>query len=393
MAKIVRVHLLIAFILLVGACNQSPPETTAVPTEAAPATAAPTHTPLPPTEAPPTATPLPSATATATTPPATATATATPVVAPLLSITAPQDGGALPVGDEVVVSGYGYLDPETTVKVGLTSATGWNLATGDATADENGWEATIAVPPSVSGAAALHAAIVTNDGEVLARDTIPVTLRVQEPPEGGFLVLSRPGAGGMAVAGHSLFFDGRLEKEGGGRLKLSVWMGCQTEVAEYSFSLRSSTTWQGYVILPEDLSGPACAVASVGQTGRDGWLAAQVPITLLSQDDEQAVGVMIANPGSGWTVRGGTSLRVNGIAYNAPRGGVKVQIVLANGQIVAESAVQPDFYGYWETTVDLPADLNDQAVIQANMESGDTLLASDQVLLNVVPGVEPAIEP
>lgn len=393
MHKIVKGHLWIVFFLLVGACSQSSPETTPLPTEVLPATAAPSATPVPPTEAPPTQTPRPSATATATTPAATATATATPVVAPLLSITAPQEGGALPVGGEAVVSGYGYLDPETTVRVGLTSATGWNLASGEATVGENGWEATIAVPPSVTGAAALHAAIVTDDGEVVARDTIPVTLQVQEPPEEGFLVLSRPAAGGMAVAGHSLFFDGRLEKEGGGRVKLSVWMGCQTEVAEYSFSLRGSTTWQGYVILPEDLSGPACAVATIGQTGREGWLAAQVPITLLSQDEEQAVGLIIANPGTGRTVRGGSSLHVNGIAYNAPRGGIDVQIVLANGQIVAESTVQPDFYGYWETTMDLPVDVGGQAVVRANMESGDTLLASAQVLLNVVQGVEPTVEP
>jgi hypothetical protein len=214
-------------------------------------------------------------------------------------------------------------------------------------------------------------------------------LRVIEPPEEGFIALSQPSQGSMAVAGHSLFFEGQLQREGGGRLKLAVWLDCQTEVADYNFSVRSSTPWQGYVILPEDISGPACAVATIGEQGQAGWLAAQIPITLLSQDDEQAIGVNIANPGSGRTVRGGTTLLVNGVAYNAPSGGIQVQVALANGRIIANAAVQPDFYGYWEATVNLPPDVDGQAVVQAALETNGTPLASTQRLINLLPGATP----
>lgn len=287
------------------------------------------------------------------------------------------------------MSGYGYLSPEMTIKVGLTSATGWNLASAEATAGENGWQATFTVPTSVSGAASLQAVIVTEDGEVVASDTTPVTLRLEGPPEEAYLTLARPAGGTTTVAGHSLFFDGRFQRASGGRLKLAVWMDCETEVADYSFSLRGSTYWQGYVILPEDISGPACAVATVGEPGQEGWVAAQVPITLLREDDEQAIGVMIANPRSDRIVTGGDSLLVNGIAYNAPRDGIQVQVVLANGRIVANTTVQPDFYGYWETTVNLPVDLEGQVVVQAVMGAGDTPVASTQVVFTAVPGSTP----
>jgi len=286
----------------------------------------------------------------------------------------------------VAVSGYGYLSPELTVKVGLTSITGWHLASTDATVGENGWEATLTVPASVSGAATLRAAVVVEGGQVIASDTVAVTLSVQEPPEEPYLVLDRPAGASMAVAGHWLFFDGRLERSGGGPLRLAVWEACETEVANFRFNLRSSTYWYGRVLVPEDVSGPACAVATVGEPGEEGWVAAQVPIAILAEDSEGSVGVMIANPSSGRTVRGGGTLAVNGVAYNAPGGGVQVQVTLANGRIVANTTVQADAYGYWETTVNLPADLDGEAVVAATVGTGATSLASTQVLIDVVPG-------
>lgn len=306
----------------------------------------------------------------------------------------PAPGSELPLGGEVAVSGYGYLSPGMTVKVGLVSATGWSLGSADATIGGDGWEATLSLPTAVSGAAMVQAIIVGEDEEVIAQDNIPVTLAAPDSLEEPYLTLARPARGDMAVAGHSLLFDGRLQRPGAGQVILSVWMEeCKTEVAQYTFDVTGSTYWQGYVFLPEDISGPACAVASIGEPGEEGWLAAQMPVMLYAQDEPGAVGVLVANPRSHRTVNGGETLAVNGLAYNAPAGGVQVQVALPNGQILDTAAVRPNSHGYWETTVNLPADLDGQAIVQAVLGTPEDPLASAYHLFTVVPGEEPADAP
>jgi len=370
------------------ACGSAEALPTAIPTAALPvATNTMAASPLPPTrDIASTPTPLPP-TPTATLRP---TRTPTPVVAPILSLTTPAGGETLFIGQSVEASGFVHGTPGMTVKVGLTSATGLSLATVDATIDTNTWRATLEVPPFVSGSGELQVALLRSDGSVLARDSAPVFLGVDAEQPERFVAISRPATGDAVVAGHYLFFDGRLQAAGGGRVTIALLMDdCQNEVAAYTFSLRGSSYWQAYIIPPRDLSGPGCAVAYVGSPGEEGWRAAQIPVEVLAQNDPQAVGVMIANPAAGRRLTGGETITVNGVAYNAPGGEVHVAVMLANGRIIAESAVEAGASGFWELEVTLPVDVEGEASVTATVgDPGDPVAQATNVF-TLSPGESP----
>ena len=381
---------LLGVVLAAAACRSTAALPTALPTAAVPVavnTSTAEATSLPPTrDIASTPTPQPP-TPTATMRP---TRTATPVVAPILSLTTPAGGERVAIGQSLEVSGFVHSTPGATVKVGLTSATGYSLVTADAAIDDSTWRARLDVPPFVSGAGELQVALVAEDGTVLARDSAPVSLSVSAEPEESFMLLTRPSMGDMVAAGHYLFFDGRLQRAGGGRVTIALLMeGCQEEVAAYTFTLRGSSYWQAYVIPPRDVSGPGCAVAAVGAPGEEGWRAAQVPVDVLARSDPQAVGVMIANPAPGRRLTGGETITVNGVAYNAPGGDVHVAVMLANGRIIAESTVEAGASGFWELEVTLPVDVEGDASVTATVGDPDNPLAGETNVFSLVPGTNP----
>lgn len=383
-------QLLVLFGILLAAvaCGSTDALPTAIPTAALPVTTnAMAASPLPPTRdiaSTPTSQPP---TPTATLRP---TRTPTPVVAPILSMTTPAGGETLFIGQSVEASGFVHGTPGMTVKVGLTSATGLSLATVDGTIDTNSWRATLDVPSYVSGTGELQVVLLGSDGSVLARDSAPVILGVDAEQAEQFMALSRPSTDDVIVAGHYLFFDGRLQATGGGRVTIALLMDdCQNEVASYTFSLRGSSYWQAYVIPPRDVSGPGCAVAYVGSPGEEGWLAAQVPVRVLAQNDPEAVGVMIANPAAGRRLTGGDTITVNGVAYNAPGGEVQVAVMLANGRIIAESAVEAGASGFWEFEVTLPVDVEGEASVTAAIGNPDDPVAQATTVFTLSPGAGP----
>ncbi|MDX1688523.1 MAG: hypothetical protein R3248_11110 [Candidatus Promineifilaceae bacterium] len=389
MRSLSRLLVLIGFVFAAVACQSADALPTAIPTAGLPvATNTAAASSLPPTrDIASTPTPLPP-TPTATLRP---TTTPTPVVAPILSLTTPAEGETLFIGQSVEVSGFVHGTPGMTVKVGLTSATGLSLATVDAAIDTNTWQATLNVPPFVSGAGTLQVVLLASDGSELARDSVPVVLGVDaEQEEVSYMALSRPATGDMVVAGHYLFFDGRLQAAGGGRVTIALLMDdCQNEVAGYTFSLRGSSYWQAYVIPPRDVSGPGCAVATVGSPGEEGWRAAQVAVEVLARNDPEAVGVMIANPVAGRRLTGGDTITVNGVAYNAPGGEVQVAVMLANGRIIGESAVEAGASGYWELEVTLPVDVEGEASITATLGDPDNPVAQASNVFTLSPGGNP----
>src|SRR5690606_36365905 len=162
------------------------------------------------------------------------------------------------------------------------------------------WRAGMNVPENDSGLGQLQAAIVDEAEEVVALAAAPVSLVLDTNRTSVYLALQRPGAGEDVVAGHNLYFDGFLQRSGGGFLRLSVWTDeCTNKVAEHGFSMRSSSYWQAFVVLPRNISGPACAVASVGTPGDEFWREAHVPITILSEEEGQAAGIIIVSPRAG----------------------------------------------------------------------------------------------
>lgn len=378
--------LLTALSLGVSACRSAASLPTPVPTAPlptdAPDTAAAT---LPPTRdlATPTAEP------TAVVPTRLPTRTPTPVIGPVIDINEPAAGAPLLLGAEATVSGFAQLTQEMSIRVGLTSAGGFALDEAEAEIEGSNWQASISVPEYVSGAGELQAVIQDAGGNEVARSTRSVMLEADREHAESYVTLLRPSAGDVAVAGHNYFLDGQLWRAGGGFLQVAVMTDdCQETVADVGFQLSGSTYWQGYVILPADVSGPACAMAWVGTPGEEDWRAAQVPITISAREGDDAVGIVIANPRSGRNVRAGETLTVNGVVYNAAGQVLNVTVELSNGRIVADTSAEADFYGYWTVDVTIPPGVEGEAVVRTSFGDRVDPIAQSQVLFDVVPAAE-----
>lgn len=373
----------------ISACAAGPEQI--LPTTVAPAEVPPVNTPIPdlpptqdlstretrqPTPTRPTSTPRP---------------TATPVT-PIISITSPRSGADLLLGSDIQIRGLLERRPGQRVLVGLLSATGEQLAVSEAVVEDNAWRASLRVPESVTGIGRVEAAIFDGD-EVVARASLAVNLVLDAEQTGTYLVLSRPGSGDIAVADHNLFFDGNLQRFGGGFLRISVWSdNCSIKAAEHGFSMRSSSYWQGFVVLPRDITpGPGCAVASVGMPGDEFYRAAQIPIMILAKDDPAATGVTIAGPRADQTVLSGETILIYGTAYNPPEGQVNLSVLLDNGRIITEGFIEADDWGYWEQSIVLPFDVEGQAAITASLGDPNDPLSSAEILVNIDPGPTPTV--
>jgi hypothetical protein len=281
--------------------------------------------------------------------------TPTPVIGPIITLDEPLQGQQFTLGESAVVSGFAQVGGGMNIQVGLTSASGLSLAATTAEVEGNGWRAELPIPDLVTGVATIQAVILDAGGNELSRAAVPVELVANRQNSESFVSIFRPEGEAIAVAGHNLFVDGQLWREGGGNLQVAALVdGCSESVANLSFQLSTSSTWQGFLVLPRDISGPACVVAWVGQQGEDEWRAAQVPVMILDQSDAAAEGIMIANPAPGRRVRGGETFLFNGIAYNVPGQMVTLRLQFANGEVIGEAEDDADTYGYWSTEVTMP---------------------------------------
>lgn len=376
---------LFLLLLSLAACRPEAVLPTAIPTAAAPVgEALITPSGLPPTRD--LASPTSRATDTPPLPTSTPAATPTPVIGPVIDINEPVEGAVLRVGSETTVRGFAQVGADMSIAVGLSSATGYTLASAQADVDSTGWQTSLDVPEFVTGRGLLQAVILDAAGDEVARSALTVTLEANRETAESYMTLFRPEPDAVAVAGHNLFLDGYLWRAGGGNLQVAVFTDeCNESVADVGFRLSTSSYWQGYVILPPDVSGPACAVAWVGTPGEESWRAAQVPITILDREDESAVGITIANPRPQGGVRAGESLLVNGVAYNVPGQTVRLNLSLADGQLVAEAEAQADRFGYWKTEIILPSDVEGEALLTASVGEDVEPVAEAQRALEIAP--------
>jgi hypothetical protein len=146
--------------------------------------------------------------------------------------------------------------------------------------------------------------------------------------------------------------------------------------------------WQGFVVVPEDLVGPACAVASFGEPGSANWREVQVPIEVLAQDNIEARGVTIGGPVPDSDVTAGEEVLFYGSAMNVASGPVNLSILMEDGRIVGGGEAETDYWGYWEIPVVLPPDLIGLAEITVGAGEGDTY-AEEVFLINVLPAPTP----
>lgn len=377
--------LLLTGILLLAACGEDPrPLPTAVATAAVPTEPPPTPTPLPPTQdlSVLTRTPEP----TSTRPP---TPTAPPVDA-FITITEPDPEDTLVLDTEIVVRGIAELNDEDVIGVSLYSLNGRLLADVVGERNEVGWSANLLVPEFVSGVGRLQASVRTPAGDVLAAYDMPVLLETDTETAMRYLELYRPEINDTAVAGFGFVFDGRTLRPIGGSISISIWNDdCTNRVIRETYPLAGSGAWQGFMVLPPDALGPACAIATFGPEGDLGWREVQVPITLLDPEDEAAAGVIIANPAGESTWTAGSTVQVNGIAFGAIVEPVDVEVLLENGRVIAQATPETDYWGNWTLPVTLPADVEGPVRVTAIYGTfGEPGYAAAEAFVDIIPAEE-----
>lgn len=382
-AKKNAVLVLFLLIVILTACNSPNPAPlpTTVPVAELPTV---TATSLPPTtDLTAVSTPIPTAIP-ATRPP---TATTIPIT-PFVGITSPKEGDDIVLGSDIIIRGLTEIDENSVISVTLTSLNGHLLAQSQAAIQDQIWEAGLTIPNTASGAAFLQTIIQDATGSVAAEHRIPVNLVIDAANADRYLALYHPLQGETAVGGFNLFFDGMVYRPTNSTVSISVWVDdCQTRLARQTFTLGNSTVafyWQGFVIVPNDSVGPACAIAYFGEEGSDDYREAIIPINILPEDDAQAKGVVIANPPAGSNVTAGRELLLYGTALNASEDEVSVDILMENGRIISQSSAPADFWGYWEFSLTLPPDVFGPAKVTVTAND-----ASAEILINVDPAPTP----
>ena len=321
------------------------------------------------------------------------TVTPTPVN-PLINISDPNPNQLLFLGSETTVRGLVQRDPDQTILVSLVSSNGRLLTEVAAVPNDFGWQTTFVLPPYVSGAATVRASLLAADGTLLSAYDVPVWLSLNKDASDRYLELFRPTIDEKAVGGFNIFFDGEILFAVNRTISLSIWAdNCQTRVARQNFVLGSSSRpiyWQGFVVVPQDLVGPACAVASTGEPGTENWREASVPINVLPPTELEARGVTIGNPPPDSETIAGQELVLYGTALNVSEGPVSVSILMENGRVVSQTDFTTDYWGYWETTITLPIDIEGLAEITVSAGEGDTFNESTtRILVNPAPTPTP----
>jgi hypothetical protein len=378
----ILLFLLIIFQVLV-ACQPVEEVPTRFPTAEVP-TPIPASPTVPPTRTPqPTPTPLPTATVVF------ATRTATPVIlpdGPAVNITTPSINAELVMGTDITIGGLGQMLPSQTLSITLVSATGHLLAEAEAEMTEfNNWQVDLTIPQQVSGPAQIQAAILEEDGEQVAIDVHAVHLILDTNTTDKYMALFRPVTGEQAVSGFNLFFDGRAQDPTGNYITISLWdQNCRNQIAVQGFQLRSSSYWQGFLVVPRDITGPVCAVADFGERGTEDWREAQVLLEILAPTDENAKGVLIGNPPPNAVLTAGESILLYGTAYNAPDGQVLISVILENGRVITEIVTTADIFGYWETSLFIPPDAQGTAMINISIGTpGESDYAQNQTIVTI----------
>ena len=305
-------------------------------------------------------------------------------VNPLINISDPNPNQLLVLGDETTVRGLVQREQDQSIQVALFASNGRLLTEIAAVPNEFGWQASFVLPPFVSGSATMRASLLAPDGTTLSSYDVPVWLTLNKTTADRYLELFRPTFEETAVGGFNIFFDGEILLPVNRTVTISIWTDdCQTRVARQSFVLGASNRpvyWQGFVVVPQDLVGPACAVASTGEQGEANWREASVPINVLAPTELNARGVTIGNPAPDSEAFAGQELFLYGTALNVSEGPVSLSILMENGRVVSQTNFTTDYWGYWETAVVLPIDVLGLAEITVAAGEGDTFNESTTII-------------
>ena len=314
------------------------------------------------------------------------TATPTPVDA-WIKVTNPDEGADIVMGSDVTIRGLVEKESDHTLWLSLVSATGHLLAEIQAREGETSWEAGFSVPQNVSGTAFLNATVRNEDGDIFAKNATRINLVLNADTADRFIVFAQPTYGETAVSEFNILFSGQTKLPAGNRITIEIWGNCQEPLTQQTFimgSSRNSYPWQGFIVVPKDLEGEACAVATSGELGEDNWRQAATIIDVLPQDDAEAKGVALGYPPPDTTIAAGESLTLYGTALNVREGPVNINVLLDNGRMIGQSATTTDYWGYWEADVTLPIDVLGAAKVTVSAgEQGDGNYAETETLITI----------
>jgi hypothetical protein len=367
-------RLALALALLLVACAEPEIVPTIIPT-AAPFIPA-TNTPPPPPQpiaGAATATPTPDA-ASATTP----RPTSTPVpVSPIVSITNRQQLETLVAGSEITVNGLAQRNASDTVWVTLVGIDRRILLDVAATVSEGGgatdtWQATLTVPLSTLGPAQLQASLRNEQNQALIIDLVPVELVLDAELTDRYITLNEPAPGALAYAGSYLYLAGSMNRPAGGLITMALLTdACGTIASRQSFGVRSGGSWYGYLLVPTDVAGPACLVASFGEPGAETWRRSLRPLEVIPYGAADAPpSLQITGPAANATAPDGATFTVSGLAFNTDASAISISVVLDNGLLLAQANATIDEFGYWEASIGLPPGVTGNAAINVSVGEG-----------------------
>ena len=325
------------------------------------------------------------------------TRTSTPVNA-VLNIIDPANGEVVTMGQTYIINGLVEKEADQTIWVSLVTSNGRLLAEQQAEINNIGWRADMPIPKFVSGSAEMIAVLRNKDGTIINTYRQPFILRPDRINDDQYLILNNPETDGTGVSGFNIFFDGRIKRPTNSRITITLWGDdeCQTRLTQQSFQLGSSVNefyWSGFAIPSHTYAGPACAVASFGDPGAANWREAQVPITIFSISDENASGIQIANPrADNLDYFAGQEIVVYGTAYNISSREIFMSLLLENGRIVEQKGITTNFWGYFESSLQLPSDV--EGLAQIIVETGDDDIFADDIrLIKILPAPTPTPGP
>ena len=375
---------LVTTLFLIGCSQASEPSLSQLPTllpTAAQLAEVPTITPtLPPTRTPiPTPVPpTPTPTIDKTLP----TATPTPDLSidPAVNITSFGNLSA-EAGQTLVVSGRAARRSDQRLEAALWTLDGQLLIAEDIEeVDFGAWESNLPLPATFSGQARFITTI-WNINDEPQTEAASDSLLVNISPDTGqdrYLQLDRPGASGSeGAAGFYLLFDGYAQRPTDFAVTIAVKTeDCQTVASRQRFVLNGSGAWRGFLKIPDDLVGQACAIAWFGEENSADRREAQYLIDVTPNDEAQ--GATIGLPKDNSTIRPGETVFFQGTAWNARNDELRIKVQLADGSVTDSETVKVDKFGYWEAELLMPVDLSGEVKVTADGGTG-----ADSILLKV----------
>ena len=343
-------------------------------------TAQPTVTPLPSaqtqivTSIPPTLTLEPTATLAPAHAP-TALPSPTPIPLPTatavpLTILSPAANAFFAAGSTITVQGI----DETALGSQLTLSArigDWLLAEAEtAVSPDGGWETTLLMPPQISGPATITVQTEGSQQPV----SVPINLQFETNADSTTLQFDRPRLGETAVAGHAIFFAGEINNPINRTLEIGVLHDNCTRFATHQVYELGNGQWRGMMILPSDITGNVCAIARTGNPDEsETWLAALVPLIILSPDDENSSQIVLGNAGE-LVFSGSEPFTLFGTAVHATNNEVDILLNSDDGNytLLASETVPVNSFGYWEIEITFDDSYAGFALLTVSTGSGDT---------------------